>query len=160
LKAPPPHEEGQFVIEAAEARGEIKDNRSSHPCRSPTITANGIFFPGNVAGNPLHYAIGNIDHVDQLWYYRLTSLTIEEEEMIVNISEAKANLSKLVNMVYHGEKVVIAKNNLPLVDLVIHKPEGKRKLGLLVGKMEVPKDIMKEDSDINEMFYGSERNKL
>ena len=42
--------------------------------------------------------------------------------MIVNISEAKANLSKLVNMVYHGEKVVIAKNNLPLVDLVIHKP--------------------------------------
>ncbi len=35
--------------------------------------------------------------------------------MIVNISEAKANLSKLVNMAYHGETVVIAKNNLPLV---------------------------------------------
>jgi antitoxin (DNA-binding transcriptional repressor) of toxin-antitoxin stability system len=101
----------------------------------------------------------HIDHVDQLWYYRLTLLTSEEEEMIVNISEAKANLSKLVSMVYHGEKVVIAKNNLPLVDLVIHKPEGKRKLGLLVGKMEVPKDIMKEDSDINEMFYGSKSNK-
>ena len=29
--------------------------------------------------------------------------------MIVNISEAKANLSKLVNLAYHGEKVVIAK---------------------------------------------------
>jgi len=51
--------------------------------------------------------------------------------MIVNISEAKANLSKLVNMTCHGEKVVIAKNNMPLVDLVIHKPEGVRKLGLL-----------------------------
>jgi len=38
--------------------------------------------------------------------------------MIVNISEAKTNLSKLVNMAYHGEKVVIAKNNLPLVELV------------------------------------------
>jgi antitoxin (DNA-binding transcriptional repressor) of toxin-antitoxin stability system len=76
--------------------------------------------------------------------------------MIVNISEAKANLSKLVNMVYHGEKVVIAKNNLPLVDLVIHKPEGKRKLGLLVGKMEVPEDkyLFGEDPDINVMFYG------
>ena len=74
--------------------------------------------------------------------------------MIVNISEAKANLSKLVNMVYHGEKVVIAKNNLPLVDLVIHKPEGKRKLGLLAGKLEVPDDIMEEQSQINEMFYG------
>ena len=50
---------------------------------------------------------------------------------IVNISEAKTNLSKLVALVYRGERVVIAKNNLPLVDLVIHKPEGKRKLGLL-----------------------------
>lgn len=76
--------------------------------------------------------------------------------MIVNISEAKTNLSKLVNMVYCGEKVVIAKNNLPLVELVIHKPEGKRKLGLLAGKMEVPENIMEEDSDINKMFYGNE----
>jgi len=76
--------------------------------------------------------------------------------MIVNISEAKTNLSKLVNMVYCGEKVVIAKNNLPLVELVIHKPEGKRKLGLLAGKLEVPGNIMEEDSDINKMFYGNE----
>ncbi len=74
--------------------------------------------------------------------------------MIVNISEAKANLSRLVNMAYHGEKVVIAKNNLPLVDMVVHKPEGKRKLGLLAGKFTVPDDLMDEDSDINEMFYG------
>ena len=80
--------------------------------------------------------------------------------MIVNISEAKANLSKLVNMVHHGEKVVIAKNNLPLVDLVIHKPEKKRRLGLLAGKFEVPDDIMDEDSDINEMFYGKDKENM
>ena len=73
---------------------------------------------------------------------------------IVNISEAKTNLSKLVALVYRGEKVVIAKNNLPLVDLVIHKPEGKRKLGLLAGKFSVPENIMEEDSEINAMFYG------
>ncbi len=77
--------------------------------------------------------------------------------MIINISEAKANLSKLVNMAYHGEKVVIAKNNLPLVELVIHKPEAKRKLGLLAGKLKVPDDIMDEQLEINEMFYGSEQ---
>lgn len=76
--------------------------------------------------------------------------------MIVNISEAKANLSKLVNMVYHGEKVVIAKNNLPMVELVIHKPEGKRKLGLLAGKLKVPDDIMEESTEINELFYSDE----
>ncbi len=74
--------------------------------------------------------------------------------MIVNISEAKANLSKLVNLAYQGEKIVIAKNNLPLVDLVVHKPEGKRTLGLLAGKFTTADDIFAEDTDINEMFYG------
>ena len=46
--------------------------------------------------------------------------------MVINISDAKTQLSGLVDMAYHGEKVVIAKNNTPLVDLVPHKPEGKR----------------------------------
>jgi antitoxin (DNA-binding transcriptional repressor) of toxin-antitoxin stability system len=76
--------------------------------------------------------------------------------MIVNISEAKTNLSKLIDMVYHGEKVVIAKNNTPLVDMVLHKPSGKRKLGLLKGKLVVPDDFIEEDENINEMFYGAE----
>jgi antitoxin (DNA-binding transcriptional repressor) of toxin-antitoxin stability system len=75
---------------------------------------------------------------------------------IVNISEAKTNLSKLVALVFRGEKVVIAKNNLPLVDLVIHKPEGKRRLGLLAGTFVVPDNIMDEDPDINKMFYGDD----
>jgi len=75
---------------------------------------------------------------------------------IVNISEAKTNLSKLVALVRRGEKVVIAKNNLPLVDLVVHKPEGKRKLGLLAGKFTVPDNIMEDNSEINSMFYNSD----
>jgi len=75
---------------------------------------------------------------------------------IVNISEAKTNLSKLVALVRRGEKVVIAKNNLPVVDLVVHKPEGKRKLGLLAGKFTVPDNIMEENSEINSMFYNSD----
>lgn len=75
---------------------------------------------------------------------------------IVNISEAKTNLSKLVALVYRGERVVIAKNNLPIVDLVIHKPEGKRKLGLLAGKFNLPDNITEEDAEINSMFYGND----
>ncbi len=75
--------------------------------------------------------------------------------MIVNISEAKAQLSKLIDRVYHGEKVVIAKNNLPIADLVVHRPAGKRTLGLLRGKLELPDDLLDEDTDINDMFYGS-----
>ena len=74
--------------------------------------------------------------------------------MIVNISEAKANLSKLIDMVYHGQEVVIAKNNLPIADLVIHKPKRKRVLGLLKGEFQVPDDFNNEDAEIDQMFYG------
>ena len=45
--------------------------------------------------------------------------------MIINISEAKANFSKLIEMACHGEEITIAKNNLPLVDLVVHQPKKK-----------------------------------
>ena len=74
--------------------------------------------------------------------------------MIVNVSEAKTHLSKLVEMAYHGEEVIIAKNNLPLVELVIHKPKEKRKFGLLKGQIKIPDNFMDEDKEINEMFYG------
>ena len=74
--------------------------------------------------------------------------------MIINISEAKTNLSKLIDMVYHGQEVIIAKNNLPIVDLVIHRPKGVRKLGLLEGKIDIP-DMNDGDSEIESMFYES-----
>ncbi len=74
--------------------------------------------------------------------------------MIINIAEAKAKLSSLIDAVMHGEKVVIAKNNLPLVDLVPHKRSGKRKLGLLPD-LEIPEDFNDEVCEINEMFYGN-----
>jgi antitoxin (DNA-binding transcriptional repressor) of toxin-antitoxin stability system len=74
--------------------------------------------------------------------------------MIINISDAKTNLSKLIDRVYHGERIVIAKNNLPIADLVVHQPEGKRKLGLLKGEMTVPNNFNDEDDEINGMFYG------
>ncbi|MBF0282759.1 MAG: type II toxin-antitoxin system prevent-host-death family antitoxin [Zetaproteobacteria bacterium] len=75
--------------------------------------------------------------------------------MIFNIAEAKANFSKLVNLAYHGEKVVIAKNNLPLVDLVVHQPDGKRQLGLMAGKITVPDNFLDEDEEINALFYDA-----
>ena len=55
--------------------------------------------------------------------------------MVVNVSEAKAQLSSLLDRVYHGETVTIAKNNLPIADLVKHQPRGKRRLGLLRGRI-------------------------
>jgi prevent-host-death family protein len=77
--------------------------------------------------------------------------------MTINISEAKTHLSGLIDRAFHGERIVITKNNLPVADLIPHKPEGARKLGLLKGKMKVPGNIMEEDEEINEMFYGETR---
>jgi antitoxin (DNA-binding transcriptional repressor) of toxin-antitoxin stability system len=76
--------------------------------------------------------------------------------MIINVSEAKTHLSRYIDMVYHGEEVVIAKNNLPLVDLVVHKVKGKRSLGRLKGKFSVPDSFFEEDQEITAMFYGSD----
>ncbi len=44
--------------------------------------------------------------------------------MEINVSEAKEQLSNLINKVHRGERVVICKNNLPLVDLVPHNRRG------------------------------------
>ncbi len=74
--------------------------------------------------------------------------------MIINLSKAKTNLSKLVDMAFHGEEVIIAKNNMPLVELVAHHPKPKRMLGLLAGKINIPEDFMDESDEINTLFYG------
>jgi antitoxin (DNA-binding transcriptional repressor) of toxin-antitoxin stability system len=57
-------------------------------------------------------------------------------------------------MAYHGEEVIVAKNNLPLVELVARKPKEKRKLGLLEGQIDIPDDFLDEDEEINRLFYG------
>nr|WP_319490914.1 type II toxin-antitoxin system prevent-host-death family antitoxin [uncultured Desulfobacter sp.] len=77
--------------------------------------------------------------------------------MIVNVSEAKAKLSKLIDMAYQGEEIVIAKNNLPLVKLVAHKMRPTRKLGQMKGQIIIPDDFLEEDEDLNAMFYGEEK---
>lgn len=78
--------------------------------------------------------------------------------MIYNVAEAKANLSKLINMAFHGEEVVIAKNNLPLVELVVHKPKSKIVFGLLAesGDLDEAESRLGEDEELNELFYSSE----
>ena len=77
--------------------------------------------------------------------------------MIVNVSEAKTHLSELIDRVCHGEKVVIAKNNVPIADLVPHRSSGKRKLGFLEGELDVPDEVFLEaDEEVEDMFYGDD----
>ena len=52
----------------------------------------------------------------------------------VNMHEAKAQLSRLGELACKGERVVIAKNGKPYLDLVPHQEEKRReprKLGIL-----------------------------
>lgn len=78
--------------------------------------------------------------------------------MIVNVSEAKTNLSKLINLAFQGEEVIIAKNNLPLVELVVHKPKSKIVFGLLSTQDidQLDNDIMDETDEVNDLFYNHE----
>ena len=77
--------------------------------------------------------------------------------MMVDISEAKAQLSNLIDRVYDGEQVVIAKNNVPIADLVPHAAEGRRQLGFLRGRVDVPDEaLFGEDADIETVFYGDD----
>ena len=55
----------------------------------------------------------------------------------VNVSEAKAQLSRLLAQVEAGEKVVIARRGRPVARLVRYKPRGKRKFGEMKGKIKI-----------------------
>ena len=61
---------------------------------------------------------------------------------IVNIHEAKTQLSRLVEDASAGEEIVIAKAGKPVARLIPLQPARKRrKLGWLRGKLEVPEDF-------------------
>ncbi len=59
---------------------------------------------------------------------------------VVNIYEAKANLSKLIERATSGEDIVIARAGKPLVRLTPVAPTGPRVPGLLKG-LVVPDDL-------------------
>ena len=74
---------------------------------------------------------------------------------IVNIHEAKTNLSKLIALTQSGEEIIIAKAGKPVVKLSSYKDQLKpRKAGLLKGKIFVPDNFNDEDLEINKLFYG------
>lgn len=74
---------------------------------------------------------------------------------IVNIHDAKTNLSKLIEQTQQGEEVIIAKAGKPVAKLSVYKEKLKpRKLGLWKGKAWVSPDFDEEDEEINKLFYG------
>ena len=58
--------------------------------------------------------------------------------VIVNVHQAKTQLSRLLARVEAGEEVVIARRGEPVVRLVSCKARGKRQPDALKGKLIVP----------------------
>jgi prevent-host-death family protein len=56
--------------------------------------------------------------------------------MVVNVHEAKTNLSRLLEQAHAGEEVVIAKNGKPYARLCPLAAPQPRQPGLLRGKVE------------------------
>ena len=75
---------------------------------------------------------------------------------IVNIHEAKTNMSRLLQSVAQGKSVTIANAGKPVAQLTPIGGVAKRKFGTLRGKYPVPNDIDTPFAkDIEEMFYGN-----
>ena len=73
----------------------------------------------------------------------------------VNMHEAKSQLSKLGELAWSGEKIVIAKAGKPYLDLVPHKEETKpRKPGRLKGQIALSDDFDEVDDQILADFEG------
>ncbi len=73
---------------------------------------------------------------------------------VVNIHDAKTNLSKLIEKTLNGEEVIIAKAGKPVAKLSFYKEKLKpRKLGLWKGKVFIPDNFDDEDEEINKLFY-------
>ena len=74
----------------------------------------------------------------------------------VNIHEAKTHLSSLVDRAVKGEPFVIAKAGKPLVKVAaLDLPAAPRRLGFLVGEIDVPDDFDRMgEAEIAALFEG------
>jgi len=74
---------------------------------------------------------------------------------VVNIYEAKTQLSALVDQAVSGDDVIIARNGKPQARLTtLVPPKGKIKYGLLKGKFTVPDDFDAPNPALEALFYG------
>lgn len=75
---------------------------------------------------------------------------------IINIGDAKTNLSKLVEKVLSGKEVIIGRRNKPLVRLspFMENSGEKRRGGQLKGKIKIAADFDELPKELEDMFSG------
>lgn len=90
----------------------------------------------------------------QVWQgQREESMEVLLDMHIINISEAKAQLSALIEKVMAGQEVIIGKAGKPVAKLVRYKQDKKpRSPGALRGKIKIADDFDELPKDIAEAF--------
>lgn len=74
--------------------------------------------------------------------------------MQVNMHEAKSQLSKLGELAWQGEEIVIARAGKPYLRLVPHHARPPRTLGSLEGRIRIAPDFDETPLEIIEAFEG------
>ncbi len=78
---------------------------------------------------------------------------------IINIHEAKTQLSKLVDQAVNGEPFIIAKAGKPLVKVTrldAPEPGSKKRLGFMAGQLTVPADFNEMGKEEITKLFGVE----
>ena len=71
----------------------------------------------------------------------------------VNMHEAKTRLSQLVELVEEGERVVIARDGVPVAELIPHTPaQIRRRGGQWKGKAQIDADFDAPMPEVEELF--------
>jgi prevent-host-death family protein len=77
---------------------------------------------------------------------------------ITNISEAKAQLSALIERVLAGEEIIIGKAGKPVAKLVrFERTTGPRRPGALQGRIRIAADFDELPEDLRTAFGMDER---
>lgn len=73
--------------------------------------------------------------------------------LLRNISEAKAQLSALIEAVQSGEEIIIGKSGKPVAKLIRYQgAAAPRQPGVLKGRIRIADDFEELPSDIAEVF--------
>ena len=72
--------------------------------------------------------------------------------MVINVHDAKTNLSRLLDRAAAGEEIVIARAGKPVARLVALAPRPPREFGRLKGKVWMSDDFDRIDDELIDLF--------
>jgi prevent-host-death family protein len=80
-------------------------------------------------------------------------MTTVGKDHTVTVTEAKTQLSSLLERVVDGEEIVIRRGQRPVAKLVAYSPSGKRRIpGDLAGQIWMSDDFNEPDEELERLF--------